>query len=105
MILLTAFFIIGFVEDFFRLIDFKATQENKAGLSSIIGFLNGYGSALIFLFVITANLDNPEVAAIQLFFYWLGGSFGNYVAIKYNAKERFFTWTKKKFRIKLFSKQ
>lgn len=92
MLILITYFAIGLVQDVLGVIDFKATQHNKAGLASVIGFISEYAGYIVFYFIISApgvlEGDNWERALVELGVYCLGGAIGNYSTMKFFKKWR-----------------
>lgn len=83
---LILFFTIGFILDVLGIIDFKATQHNKAFLAAFVGFVGEIIGLMTFFFIIAWNLENPKQAIIEAVSYCLGGAVGAYLTIKYRKR-------------------
>jgi len=86
LIKLILYFLIGAFLDILGVIDFKATQHNKAFKAATVGFIGEILGYLVVFYIISFNLSNPVQAIIEIFSYCLGGAVGAYITIKKGLK-------------------
>jgi len=76
------YFLLGVVEQFCAMLYYKTAQRNFDGLCACIDLVRG----LIWLFVIVSLIENITKNIPLGIIYVIGGSFGDYIALKLESK-------------------